>query len=76
MVDTLLTVDMLHALHFDGYASVGLVSNDTDFVPPLLHVAEIAVGARTVLLMSERWEQGVLDMLQDVGVLVIGVEGV
>ena len=74
MVDTLLSVDLLEMLYFGGFASVGLVSDDSDFLPPMMNVARRLGTGRASLLTSADWDETLLAILAQSGVSVIRLE--
>lgn len=70
MVDALIGVDLIDMLQSHQFTSVAIASNDSDFVPNLLHAA----GQRPQsagLIYSAGWNQQLLELLDDAGVRTV-----
>lgn len=65
MIDTLLTTDLLTMFYVDQYYSVSVVSDDSDFLPPLIHAAQSQGRDRVVLLTSVDWDEDLVRILMN-----------
>ena len=70
MVDTLLTTDFLTSYYERAHHSLGVVSDDSDFVPPLMQVADKSVDRKVVLITSSDWDAELTALLTGAQVIV------